>query len=110
MENEYSKYIERGGNLEQLLLYARADNAENPDSGGGIGAPGTIFRVRVPVRDMRGFGSVGPGFIRIRALKLSDTSYRFADTVEELEHVRMLHGLTEVDAERKWNRRLSKWV
>lgn len=110
MENVYSKYIERGGNLEQLLLYARADNAENADNGGGIGAPGTIFRVRVPVKDLKGLGSIGAGFIRIRALKLSDTNYRFADTVKELEHMRMLHGLTEADAERRWNKRLSKWI
>ena len=100
METNYTDYIESGGRED--LLHERALKYDNmaSDFGGGIGAPGTIFRIAL---------ILGPA-PKIRALKISVGNYRFADTVEELERLRMLHGLTEADAERTWHRTERKWV
>lgn len=99
METNYTDYIKSGGREALLRERALKDDKMSSDFGGGIGAPGTIFRI-VPI----------PGSLKIRALKLSVGNYRFADTVEELEHLRMLHGLTEADAERTWHRVEERWV
>ena len=96
----YSKYIEMGGTIDRLNQIARDhdwnSSAITPEFKFTRKRPtwsiGDIYRID--------YNNIFPGeafSIKIRTLKVDLREYRFADTIEELEHIAMLHGVYKKD-------------
>lgn len=86
IRSAYEAYIDDGGTDEELTIKAlKQDMIQS--IGKPAWKPGDIFRVIIKHYDNDG----AP--LRIRALKIGHMNYRFAGTIEELEHIAMLHGV-----------------
>ena len=96
----YSKYIEMGGTIDRLNRIA-----VNDDWISSTITPEFQFTRKKPtwsIGDIYRIDSnyIFPGQIsniKIRTLKVGPREYRFADTIEELEHIAMLHGVYKKD-------------
>jgi hypothetical protein len=86
IRSAYEAYIDDGGTDEQLSIEALKQDMMQSLSN-STWKPGDIFRVVIKRWDDDG----AP--LRIQALKIGHMNYRFAGSIEELEHIAMLHGV-----------------
>ncbi len=87
MDKEYTKLKILGVTDQVLTSLAIQDNLDCPKS--HRHNIGYLYWIMVPKK------ITGLLFdARVRAVKLDENNYRFADTIEELEVIRVLHGVT----------------
>jgi len=89
--SDYQAYLNDEGTVDYLVEYCKEHERKMKSEryfGGGPMGPGSQFRVTLPsVPDSLPY--------RIRVLKLAEGEYRFGHTAEELDAVRILHGLPD---------------